>query len=189
MTEQVTGVDLVEWMVRQAAGELELKRPAISGASIQVRVYAEDPGQNCRPSFGRLTEANFPPDVRVETWVERGSEVTPFYDPMIAKVIVTAENRPAAIAKMQAALAETRVAGIATNVEYLRQVVGSAVFAEGLMTTGDLNTFNSLSKAVDVLDGGTQTTVQDYPGRLGYGTVGVPPSGPIDSLAFRLLIG
>ena len=186
VTEQVTGVDLVEWMVRQAAGELELKRPAICGASIQVRVYAEDPGQSFRPSSGRLTAASFPADARIETWVERGSEVTPFYDPMIAKVIVTAENRPAAIAKMQAALAETRVAGIATNVEYLRQVVGSAVFADAVMTTGYLNTFNYLSKAVDVLDGGTQTTVQDYPGRLGYWEVGVPPSGPMDSLAFQL---
>jgi urea carboxylase len=186
VTEQVTGVDLVEWMVRQAAGELELKRPEVCGASIQVRVYAEDPGQNFRPSSGQLTAASFPSDARVETWVERGSEITPFYDPMIAKVIVTGDNREDAIAKLEVALAQTTVAGIATNVEYLRQVVASPVFRSAVMTTSYLNTFNYVSHAVDILDGGTQTTVQDYPGRLGYWEVGVPPSGPMDSLAFRL---
>jgi urea carboxylase len=186
VTEQVTGVDLVEWMVRQAAGELELQRPAVCGASIQVRVYAEDPGQNFRPSSGQLTAASFPAGARVETWVERGSEITPFYDPMIAKVIVTGANRGEAIGKLREALEETQVAGIATNVEYLRQVVASEVFRGASMTTAYLNAFQYVSHAVDVLDGGTQTTVQDYPGRLGYWEVGVPPSGPMDALAFRL---
>ncbi|MFN9754398.1 MAG: 5-oxoprolinase/urea amidolyase family protein, partial [bacterium] len=186
VTEQVTGVDLVEWMVRQAAGELELQRPAVCGASIQVRVYAEDPGQNFRPSSGQMTAASFPAGARVETWVERGSEITPFYDPMIAKVIVTGANRGEAIGKLREALEETQVAGIATNVEYLRQVVASEVFRGASMTTAYLNAFQYVSHAVDVLDGGTQTTVQDYPGRLGYWEVGVPPSGPMDALAFRM---
>jgi urea carboxylase len=85
VTEEVTGVDLVEWMVRQAAGELELVEPERKGASIQVRVYAEDPAKNFQPSAGKLTHVAFSPNARIETWVKGGSEVSPYYDSMIAK--------------------------------------------------------------------------------------------------------
>ena len=91
VTEEVNGVDLVEWMVRQAAGELPpLDQASIkpSGASIQVRLYAEDPGRDFRPSSGLLTHVAWPKDTRIETWVESGSEVSPFYDPMLAKIII-----------------------------------------------------------------------------------------------------
>ena len=96
VTEEVTGVDLVEWMVRQAAGEMPpLDQVSIKpkGASIQVRLYAEDPGRDFRPSSGPLTHVVWPKDARVETWVENGSEVSPFYDPMLAKIIVTGADR------------------------------------------------------------------------------------------------
>lgn len=189
VTEQVTGIDLVEWMLRQAAGEsLALADHAerARGASIQVRLYAEDPGRDFRPSSGLLTQVVWPQAARVETWVEAGLEVSPFYDPMIAKIIVTGTDRTDALAKMQAALAETRVAGIQTNLDYLRALVSSPVFAEGQVTTRTLESFVHHARSVEVLAVGTQTTLQDYPGRVGYWDVGVPPSGPMDNLSMRL---
>jgi urea carboxylase len=188
VTEEVTGIDLVEWMVRQAAGELDLAgvKPAARGASMQVRLYAEDPAKNFQPSSGVLTEAAFPSCARVETWVERGVAVPPYYDPMVAKIIVRAEDRAAAIEQMREALAATRVDGIETNLEYLRQVIADGVFVAGRQTTRTLAAFHYRPHTVDVVEPGVQTTVQDWPGRLRYWDVGVPPSGPMDSLAFRL---
>jgi urea carboxylase len=186
VTEEVTGTDLVEWMVRVAAGERLPAKPGNEGHSIQVRVYAEDPGKNFQPSSGILTQADFPSAARVETWVERGTEVTPFYDPLLAKIIVKASTRPGAIAKLSNALARTAFAGIETNLSYLAQVVASPAFGQGGVVTAFLNTFPYRSATFEVLDGGTMTTVQDYPARLGYWNVGVPPSGPMDSLSFRI---
>ncbi|HEY4989691.1 MAG TPA: urea carboxylase [Opitutaceae bacterium] len=189
VTEEVTGIDLVEWMVRQAAGDLGslagfTARP--TGASIQVRLYSEDPGKNFQPSTGLITDVRFPGSARVETWIERGTEVSPFYDPLLAKIIVRGANREEALRRMESALAETEVHGLETNLGYLRQIVASPAFQSGRMTTRTLATLPYLAATVDVLDGGTQTTVQDYPGRVGYWDVGVPPSGPMDHLSFRL---
>ncbi|HQS98676.1 MAG TPA: urea carboxylase [Thiobacillus sp.] len=188
VTEEVTGVDLVEWMVKEAAGELDLAgfTAGISGASMQVRLYAEDPGKDFQPAAGVLTEALFPDGARVETWVERGSEIPPFYDPMVAKLIVRGEDREDARQKMLLALAQTRVAGIETNLDYLRQVVDDVVFAEGRQTTRYLNAFRYRPTTIDVIEPGVQSSIQDWPGRTGYWDVGVPPSGPMDPLAFRL---
>jgi urea carboxylase len=186
VTEEVTGTDLVEWMVRIAAGEALPAKPVNTGHSIQVRVYAEDPGKNFQPSSGILTQADFPPYARVETWVERGTEVTPFYDPLLAKIIVKAPTRAQAIDRLTEALADTGFAGIETNLSYLAQIAASAEFAQGGVTTSFLNTFPYRAHTIEVLDGGTMTTVQDYPARLGYWNVGVPPSGPMDSLSFRI---
>ena len=188
VTEEVTGVDLVEWMVKQAAGELDLSlfKPQSRGASIQVRLYAEDPNKNFQPSSGVLTEAIFPANARIESWVERGSDIPPFYDPMLAKIIVQAPTRAEAVAKLQAALAETKVAGIECNLEYLRQVVGSAEFASGDIHTKWLATFPYRPATIDVIEPGTQSSIQDYPGRTGYWSIGVPPSGPMDDFAFRI---
>jgi urea carboxylase len=189
VTEAVTGVDLVEWMVRTAAGEppdLERYAHAPRGHSIQARVYAEDPGKGFQPSAGLLTEVRWPEGVRVETWVERGTEVSPHYDPMLAKVIALGETRAEALARLERALAESRVDGIETNLEYLRQVVRDPVFRDGTPYTRYLGRFAFRPRTVEVLQPGTLTTVQDWPGRLGYWDVGVPPSGPMDALAFRL---
>jgi urea carboxylase len=186
VTEEVTGLDLVEWMLRIAAGENLPVKPVSSGHSIQVRVYAEDPRKNFQPSSGILTEVLFPRSARVETWVECGTEVTPFYDPLLAKIIVHGQTRTAALEQLRGALAKTAVAGIETNLDYLRQIVASEGFALGGVTTGYLNTLTYHSRTIDVIEGGTMTTVQDYPGRLGLWAVGVPPSGPMDSLSFRL---
>jgi urea carboxylase len=188
VTEEVTGVDLVEWMIRQAAGELDLRdfQPAPSGASIQVRLYAEDPNKAFQPSSGMLTQAEFPARARIETWVEQGSEIPSFYDPMIAKIIVRGTDRAAAVNALRTALAETRVAGIECNLAYLRQIVGSEEFRRGEIHTKWLAHFPYRPSTIDVIEPGTQTTVQDYPGRVGYWAVGVPPSGPMDDYAFRL---
>jgi len=188
VTEEVTGVDLVEWMIKQAAGELDLSdfRPTTRGASIQVRLYAEDPNKNFQPSSGVLTEAVFPPDARIETWVERGSEIPPFYDPMIAKIIVKAPTRSEAVIALQNALAKTRLAGIECNLEYLRQVIATGEFASGDIHTKWLATFPYRPATIDVIEPGTQSSIQDYPGRIGYWAVGVPPSGPMDDYAFRV---
>ncbi len=188
VTEEVTGIDLVEWMVRLAAGDatfLDAARPAPCGHSIQVRIYAEDPNKNFQPSCGVLTAVSFHESARCETWVEDGTEVTPFYDPMLAKIIVHAPNREEAIARMKAALEGTLFGGIESNLEYLRQIIATAEFAGGKMLTKSLSEFNYAPRTVDVLDAGTQTTVQDYPGRVGFWNIGVPPSGPMDPLAFR----
>ncbi|MBL0160374.1 MAG: urea carboxylase [Bryobacterales bacterium] len=187
VTEETHGVDLVEWMVRSAAGEMPtLERPRAEGASIQVRVYAEDPGKDLQPSSGLLTHVHFPDSVRCETWVAPGTEVTPYYDPMLAKVIAKGSTRAEALGNLRAALAESRIYGIESNLEYLRQVLVDPGFEAGGVTTRYLNSVAYKVATVEVLDPGTMTTVQDYPGRLGYWHVGLPPSGPMDSLAFRL---
>ena len=188
VTEEVFGVDLVEWMVCQAAGEMVASGnlPASpSGCSLQVRLYAEDPAKNFQPSAGRLSQVVWPKDARVETWVESGAEVTPYYDPMLAKIIVRGDNRQVAVERLRAALAECRVAGIETNLEYLRQVCADPVFEAGGISTAYLTGFVYRRNAVEILEPGTQTTIQDYPGRTGYWHVGVPPSGPMDALALR----
>ncbi len=189
VTELVTGIDLVDWMVRTAAndnGFLSAYKHAPQGHAIQVRIYAEDANKQFQPSSGILTEAIFSENARIDTWVKRGSEVSPFYDPLLAKVLVLANDRTAAVTAMQVALAETNLSGIETNLDYLRQVLADSAFPAGTQTTSYLSTFNYKPNTIDVMDGGVMTTIQDYPGRLGYWHVGVPPSGPMDHLAFRM---
>ena len=189
VTEQVTGVDLVEWMVRGAAGDfafLDIPPPEPKGASIQVRLYAEDPAQDYRPSSGVLTQVTFPDGVRADGWVVDGTEVSAFYDPMLAKLIVTAPDRTAAVEALQQALDDTRLAGIETNLDWLRAVVRSEPFTTGQVSTRALETVTWTPDTIQVLSGGPATTVQDWPGRQGYWDVGVPPSGPMDAFAFRL---
>jgi urea carboxylase len=189
VTEQVTGVDLVEWMVRGAAGDfafLDVPPPEPKGASIQVRLYAEDPAQDYRPSSGVLTEVVFPAGVRADGWVADGTEVSAFYDPLLAKLIVTAPDRATAVTALQAALDQTRLSGIETNLDWLRAVVRGTPFVTGEVSTRALETVAWTPDTIQVLSGGPATTVQDWPGRQGYWDVGVPPSGPMDALSFRL---
>jgi urea carboxylase len=188
VTESVTGIDLVEWMIRLAAGELSPLAtliPVRQGHSIQVRIYAEDPNKNFQPSSGLLTEVVFPDDARIDTWIERGTEVSPYYDPLIAKIIVKGDDRKDALAKMGLALRQTRICGIETNQSYLESVLENEKVKRGEVTTQLLSSFEYRPATLDVVEAGTQTSVQDYPGRLRYWAVGVPPSGPMDALAFR----
>jgi urea carboxylase len=187
ITEEVTGVDLVEWMVKLGAGELPaLTSPEPEGAAVEARLYAEDPARGFQPSCGLITHARFPEGIRVETWVEAGTEVTPYYDPMIAKLIARGSDRAEAIERLCRALEESRVDGIETNRGYLVQILNSAEFRAGRVHTGMLETLPYAPAAIEVVEPGTQTTVQDWPGRRGYWDVGVPPSGPMDALSFRL---
>ena len=189
VTEQVCGVDLVAWMVQLAGGDLpplNTLAPAPKGASIQVRLYAEDPAKNFQPSAGLLTEVVFPSNARVDGWVERGTEVPAWYDPMLAKIIVTAADRETALGALDEALAATRIAGIETNLDYLKQVVRDPVFRTGRQVTRFLNSFHYRPATIDVIEPGVQTSVQDWPGRQGYWDVGVPPSGPMDAYAHRM---
>jgi urea carboxylase len=189
ITEAVTGVDLVEWMIRLAANEppaLERYRHAPRGVAIQARVYAEDPARGFRPSSGLLTEVRLPDSVRVDAWIDSGSEVPAFYDPMLAKLIAHAPTRAAAIEQLAAALAQSAIYGIETNLEYLRTIVRQHGFRDGVYTTRFLNSLPFSSRTLEVLQPGTHSTVQDWPGRRGFWHVGVPPSGPMDELAFRL---
>lgn len=188
VTEQVFGVDLVEWMVTLASGDWSAPTEKLepTGHSIQVRLYAEDPIKQFQPSAGLLTHVKFDPQARIETWVETGSTVSSFYDPMIAKIIVTAATRDQAIQAMGISLGNTQVAGIETNLEYLQNIIACDVFALGTQTTRFLNTFEWKTQKIEVLQAGIQTAIQDVTGRLGYWDVGVPPSGAIDPLSLTV---
>jgi urea carboxylase len=189
VTEEVMGIDLVEWMIRGAARDfamLDAPPPTPQGHSVQVRLYAEDPAQGYRPTTGTLTSVRFPETIRAETWVMAGSEVSAFYDPMLAKLITHAGSREEAIAAMQAALDASRVDGIETNLRWLRDVLRDAGFVRGDVSTRLLEGVRHAPRALRVIAGGTATTVQDWPGRLGLWNVGVPPSGPMDDHSFRL---
>ncbi|QNH00114.1 urea carboxylase [Pseudomonas sediminis] len=195
VTEQVWGVDLVRWMIELAAGDLpplsELaKALKPSGHAIQARLYAEDPGRDFQPSPGLLTAVQFPAAdgkaLRIDTWVEAGCEIPPYFDPMIAKLITWAPSRDEASKALDQALADSVLYGVECNRDYLRQILSDAPFASGSPWTRCLENLVYQATTFEVLSAGTQTSVQDFPGRLGYWAVGVPPSGPMDSRALRL---
>jgi urea carboxylase len=195
VTEQVWGVDLVRWMIELAAGDLApLSELAAtlqpSGHAIQARLYAEDPGRDFQPSPGLLTAVQFPEAdgkaLRIDTWVEAGCEIPPYFDPMIAKLITWAPTREQASATLDQALAGTLLYGVECNRDYLRQILTDAPFASGSPWTRCLENLVYQASTFEVLSAGTQTSVQDFPGRLGYWAVGVPPSGPMDDRALRL---
>jgi acetyl-CoA carboxylase biotin carboxylase subunit len=136
ITEMVTGLDLAQWQIRIAAGEqlaFEQDELRSRGHAIECRVYAEDPSNRFLPATGRVLRFVEPkgPGVRVDTGVNTGDEISVYYDPLIAKLIVRAEDRPAAIRKLQAALAETVLLGITTNWRFLQDVLAHPTFIAG----------------------------------------------------------
>ncbi len=217
VTEQITGVDLVGWMLRLARGEQDLLAgvgpdgPPVRGHAVEARLYAEDPGQDHRPSSGLLTRVELPattpgtapggvtggapggaPDgapvvgIRVDGWVETGQEVSPAYDPMLAKVIATGRDRAEAFARLAEALEATRIDGVETNLGLLRAACRTPEVLAARHTTATLAGVTDPRPRIDVVRGGTLTTVQDWPGRTGHWDVGIPPGGPMDDLSFRL---
>jgi 3-methylcrotonyl-CoA carboxylase alpha subunit len=141
VTEAVTGLDLVEWQFRVAAGEplpLTQSEIACAGAAIEARVYAEDPEHNFLPSAGLIQAMNFKSGegVRVDTGFEAGDSVTPYYDPMIAKVIVHGTTRAEALAALLTALDDAVIIGPKTNLAFLRGLLRSREFATGTVDTG-----------------------------------------------------
>ena len=140
VTEFVTGLDLVEWQLRVAAGEplpLNQEDLAIDGWAIEARVYAEDVGKGFLPATGRLAYLSLPDETaRIDRGVRQGDAITPFYDPMIAKLIVHGPTRAAALANIQTALAESFIAGTVTNLAFLSALCADEHFAAGNVDTG-----------------------------------------------------
>ncbi len=189
VTEEVFGIDLVEWMVRLAGGDTSMfdePAPLPRGHAVEVRVYAEDPARGHRPSPGLLTRVVLPDHLRVDGWVTDGTEVTPFYDPLLAKVIAWGEDRPSAIERLADGLRASRIDGVESNLRHLVDVLTSPAFTTGAVSTRALDRIDHRADGIEVASPGSMTTVQDHPGRLGYWHVGVPPSGPMDDLSFRL---
>ena len=188
ITEECCGVDLVEWMICEAAGEaIDFSQlGGQRGHAIEVRLYAEDCGNGFLPATGKVDEVIWDDNARIETWIEKGTEVTSMFDPMLAKIIVHAPTRKEALAAMRSTLAKTRVYGVTTNLMYLESLLAAPRYAAGELSCRMLDGFAPQEPSIEVLDGGVQTTVQDYPGMTGYWAVGVPPCGPMDSLSFRL---
>ena len=142
VTEMITGVDLVEWQLRIAAGEpLPLSQDAISihGHALEARIYAEDPDRGFLPSIGRIAHLRAPAEsteVRIDTGVRAGDEISQYYDPMLAKLVVHGADRSEALRRMARALAEYQVVGVATNVAFLQRVVAHESFAGARVDTG-----------------------------------------------------
>ncbi|HEX9237963.1 MAG TPA: biotin carboxylase N-terminal domain-containing protein, partial [Xanthobacteraceae bacterium] len=139
VTEEITGLDLVEWQFRIAAGEkLPLTQDQIGfeGHAIEARVYAEDPEHDFLPSTGRIVALELPKNIRVDSGVETGGEVPPFYDPMIAKIIAHAPTRDGALERLAKALDDTLIAGVRTNVAFLAALCRASQFRQGKVDTG-----------------------------------------------------
>ncbi|XP_044717055.1 amidase domain-containing protein [Hirsutella rhossiliensis] len=173
VTEAVTGLDLVECMLQVARDDCnqlfsDKSEPiAQRGASIEVRLYAESPLENFRPCAGTITDLAFPSHLRVDTWIDVGTPVSTRFDPLLAKIIATGGDRLEALRRLAAGLKETRIGA-------------------GNYTTKSLDSFQPHAPSLQVVEAGAMTTIQDYPGRTGFWSVGIPPSGPMDHLSFRL---
>ncbi|RAL09833.1 bifunctional urea carboxylase/allophanate hydrolase [Aspergillus homomorphus CBS 101889] len=200
VSELCYGVDLVYLMLRQADCERggqpglpsevlkTLGHPQPVGWAIEARLYAEVPLRNFAPSPGLLQSVLWPEGegIRVDTWVKSGQRITSLYDPLLGKVMVHhSDGRAAAQQRMLAALEKTTLQGTQTNLNYLSKVFQSEAFTAGATLTSFLPQFGYQVCAVQVLEAGFFTTVQDYPGRINVGH-GVPPSGPMDDLSSRL---
>ena len=151
VTEMITGLDLVEWQLRVADGEalpLSQQQIAMRGHAIEVRIYAEVPEAGFLPSSGTLTRFELPradAGLRLETGIERGERVGIDYDPMLAKLIVHADTRAAALAALRRALAQVRIAGVGNNVMFLRRLAASEALADGQLDVGTIEREHTLA--------------------------------------------
>ena len=207
ITELCYNIDLVELMYRQADQEIggpgglteeelsELQELCLEpmGHAIEARVYAENPAQNYAPSPGMLQEVAWhePKGTRVDTWIRAGMTISPAFDPLLAKVMYHGSTRDAAIAGMTDVLAGSHIYGPPVNVEFLLAILQDKTFRSGFTITKFLETFNYVPAAIDIVNGGPYTLVQDYPGRPTVGH-GFGHCGPMDPIAFQaanLLVG
>ncbi len=144
VTEMITGLDLVEWQLRVAVGEklpLTQKQILLNGHAVEARLYAEDPARSFLPAIGTLHHLAFPAnitngDIRIETGVRAGDTISPFYDPMIAKLVIHAPDRASALASMENALVQTEIAGTKTNLAFLAALIRHEAFSSGDVDTG-----------------------------------------------------
>lgn len=189
VTEAIYGMDLVEWMIRLAAGDRSFwpkELPVAKGHAIQARIYAEDPMRQFQPSTGEVSHFQFGGNPRIDSWVIPGTTVTPYYDPLLAKVIVWGNDREEALFKMRRSLEQATIGGVQTNTQWLAGVISSDAFSKQIPTTKFIDQHSCPTPSVEVLKAGVQITVQDHPGRKGMWNVGVPPNGPMDDYSFRL---
>ena len=146
ISEEVTGLDLVEWQLRIAANQrltLSQSDISVSGHSIEFRINAEDPSENFRPSPGLVTGLRFPSGegIRVDTHLTEGERISPHYDSMVAKLIVTASNREDCIVKARSVLQSVLVDGVVTNLELLHRITTWDDFVSGNYNTGSLEQY------------------------------------------------
>ncbi|KPI37203.1 putative urea carboxylase [Cyphellophora attinorum] len=199
ITELCYNVDLVELMLKQADAELQgkgglgadylasLQPEGPKGAAVEARIYAENPAKDYAPSPGTLQEVMWKevPGSRIDTWIHRGTKVTANYDPLLAKAMVYADSRDAAVKGMIDLLRGSKILGPPTNLDFLACVLEDETVRSGKTLTKFLSTFDYSPAAIDVLQGGAYTLVEDWPGRPTIGR-GFSHSGPMDPLAFRI---
>lgn len=188
VTEAVYGIDLVAWMVRLAGGDRSMMGtvPRARGAAVEARVYAENTDLDNQPSAGTVTGLVVPEGIRMDSWIELGTEVSAHYDPLLSKLVAHGEDREAAWAALRTALSSARVHGVASNLGMLRAIADLDSVAAVEHSTETLEAVRSADPRFQVLRSGVMTTIQDRPGRVGYWPVGIPPSGPMDELSFGL---
>ncbi|MBT0768051.1 urea carboxylase [Kineosporia sp. J2-2] len=190
VTEAVTGVDLVGWMLRLAGGEKDLLAGISDavpsrGHAFEARVYAEDPAAGFRPGAGLLTRVELPAGARVDGWVTTGTTIPTEYDPLLAKVIVHGDTRDEALGRLREALGRTRFDGVEVNLGLLRAITRLPEFSALGHHTGTLEGLGDPEPRITVGRPGLMTTVQDADGRRGFWQVGVPPSGAMDDRSLR----
>ncbi|MEO0657880.1 MAG: acetyl/propionyl/methylcrotonyl-CoA carboxylase subunit alpha [Pseudomonadota bacterium] len=175
VTEAITGVDLVEWQLRVAAGEplpLQQEDLGITGHSFEARLYAEDVPKGFLPATGTLTHLEFPDGARADSGVRAGDTISPFYDPMIAKLITHGPNRAIALGRLSQALAQTEVGGTVTNLAFLTALSAHDGFAAGKVDTGligrDLDDLVHpvVPEAIHIVAAGMAASGLDQPGDL-----------------------
>ncbi|MBA4782968.1 MAG: acetyl/propionyl/methylcrotonyl-CoA carboxylase subunit alpha [Rhizobiales bacterium] len=180
VSEMVTGVDLVSWQLRVAAGErlpLEQDAISISGHAFEARLYAEDAGHDFLPQTGRIAHYAMPDRARVDSGVEAGSAVTPYYDPMLAKIIVSGANRDEALSAFCTALRGVTVVGCVTNRDFLLALAGHADFARGAVDTGLIGR----DLAALLADGPARAPYRDLAMLAAFGAPLALEDGPPDS--------
>lgn len=168
VTELITGEDLVEWQIRVAAGENLPKRQdqiAIQGHAMEARLYAEDPAQNFIPSIGKIDYLRLPVDdhgIRIDSGVREGDEISPFYDPMIAKIIAHEDSRDDALKTLHSAISGIRVAGITTNSDFLSRLLAHQEFQRGGINTSFLDQQGESIAASDQREMGNQLALAAF---------------------------
>ena len=199
ITELCYGIDLVDIMLRQADYELRgetgmsaddlitLSNVQRFGAAIECRVYAENPSRDYSPAPGtlQLVEWASVKGSRIDTWVRTGNIISSYYDPLLAKLMFHSPERKQTLQGMHEMLANSRICGPATNLDFLSKLISDTEFAYGNTLTRFLDDFKYEAAAVDIVTAGAYTQVQDYPGRPSM-RKGFPHAGPMDALAFQI---